>query len=591
MGYNFALPGERATGERTVNHLTPPYGGNLVNLMVGNRRLMDLRENSRDWPSWDLDHEQVCDLELILSGGFSPLDGFMDRADVESVCRRMRRTDGTLWPVPVSLDISAELAEQLAVGDRLALRDPEGVMLAVLTVDEVWRPDRAIETEALFGTADPNAPGVADFLRRTRPYAVAGPVEGIQLPVHYDYRELRLTPAELRRNFNRLGWRRVLAFQTHQTMHRAHQALTERVTQELGANLLIHPVVGHGRPWNADHYTRVRCYQAMLPHYPKDMVRLSLVPLISRGFGPREALLQAIVHQNHGCSHFMVGNDMRGSILDTVDAPGFDPDEARQMLDEHRDQLAITMVPYQEMVYLERSRGFVLLDEVPEGISAATITGAEVKRRLAEGRPLPDWYTFPGVERELRRRHPPRAEQGFTIFLTGLSGAGKSTIANALRVKLLELGGRGVALLDGDLVRKHLSSELGFSKEHRDLNIRRIGFVAAEITRAGGVAICAPIAPYDSVRREVRQMIEPGGGFILIHVATPIEVCEERDRKGMYAKARAGIVKEFTGVSDPYEVPDNADVVVDTSAATPEEAVREVLLYLERQGYISAVGE
>jgi len=574
-----------------VNHLTPAYGGNLVNLLVGNRRLMDLRESSRDWPSWDLDYGQVCDLELLLSGGFSPLDGFMDRADVESVCRRMRRRDGTLWPVPVSLDISAELAEQLAGGDRLALRDPEGVMLAVLTVDEVWRPDRAIETEALFGTVDPSLPLVADYLRRMRPFAVAGPVEGIQLPVHYDYRELRLTPVELRRKFKRLGWRRVLAFQTHQTMHCAQQVLTERVAQELGANLLIHPVVGHGRPWDADHYTRVRCYQALLPHFPKDMVRLSLVPLISRGFGPREALLQAIVHQNHGCSHFMVEHDTRGSILETADAPGFDQDEAKQLLDEHGDQLAITMVPHQEMVYLENRREFVSIDEVPEGVSAATITGAEVRRRLAEGRPLPDWFTFSGVERELRRRHPPRAGRGFTIFLTGLSGAGKSTIANALRVKLLELGGRGVALLDGDLVRRHLSSELGFSKEHRDLNIRRIGFVAAEITRAGGVSICAPIAPYDGVRREVRQMIEPVGGFILVHVATPIEVCEERDRKGMYAKARAGIVKEFTGVSDPYEVPDNAEVVVDTSAATPEEAVREVLLYLERQGYISAVGE
>jgi sulfate adenylyltransferase len=321
------------------------------------------------------------------------------------------------------------------------------------------------------------------------------------------------------------------------------------------------------------------------------MVRLSLLPLVSRGHGVREAMLQAIVHQNHGCSHFMVEHETGGSILETRDAPRFDPEEARRAVEEFSPELAIVMLPYREMAYLESRREFVPRDELPPDESPVTVTGAEIRKRLDEGRPLPGWFTFPGVERELRRRHPPRPDQGFTVFLTGLSGAGKSTIANALRVKLLEIGGRGVALLDGDLVRKHLSSELGFSKEHRDLNIRRIGFVASEITRAGGIAICAPIAPYDAVRREIRLMIEPWGGFILVHVATPIEVCERRDRKGMYAKARAGVVKEFTGVSDPYEPPPDADVVVDTSSATPEEAVREVLLHLERQGYISAAGE
>jgi len=574
-----------------VNHLTPAHGGSLVNLLVNDGRIEDLKQESRDWPSWDLDERQVCDLELLLGGGFSPLAGYMCRADVESVCDRMRLADGTLWPVPVSLDISAELGGSLGPGDRLALRDPEGVLLAVLNVEEVWRQDRQIDAEVLFGTADPSNPKVEEHLKRVRPWAVGGRVEGIQMPVHYDYRELRLSPAELRRKFKRLGWRRVLAFQTHQTMHRSQQALTERAAQEIGANLLIHPLVGRGRPGDADHYTRVRCYQALLPHYPKDMVRLSLLPLVSRGHGPREAILQAIVHQNHGCSHFMVEHETAGSILETRDAPGFDPDEARRVLEEHASELGIAMVPYREMVYLESRRAFVPRAELQPGEPPVTVTGAEIRARLDEGRPLPPWFTFPGVERELRRRHPPRAEQGFTVFLTGLSGAGKSTIANALRVKLLELGGRGVALLDGDLVRKHLSSELGFSKQHRDLNIRRIGFVAAEITRAGGIAICAPIAPYDAVRREVRQMVEPWGGFILVYVATPIEVCERRDRKGMYAKARAGVVKEFTGVSDPYQLPTNAEVVVDTSSATPEEAVREVLLHLERQGFISAVGE
>jgi sulfate adenylyltransferase len=411
------------------------------------------------------------------------------------------------------------------------------------------------------------------------------------MPVHHDFRELRLTPHELRRKFSRLGWRRVLAFQTHQTMHRAQQSLTELTAQELGANLLLHPVVGHSRPGDPDHYTRVHCYQSLLAQYPRDMARLSLLPLANRGCGPREAVLQAIVHRNHGCTHFMVDDGAGGSVLETQGAPAYDPGEARRLVDRHVDELQMTMLPFRQMVYVEAQRELVPGDEVPEGAGTFSISGVEVRERLASGDDLPEWFTFAGVERELRRRHPPRHEQGFTIFLTGLSGAGKSTIANALRVRLMELGGRGVTLLDGDLVRKNLSSELGFSREHRDLNIHRIGFVASEITRAGGVAICAPIAPYDSLRRHVRDMIEPWGGFILVYVATPLEICELRDRKGMYAKARAGIVKEFTGISDPYEPPRDAEVMLDTSEVTPQEASREVLLFLEREGYISASGE
>jgi sulfate adenylyltransferase len=556
--------------------------------MADEARVSELRESSRDWPSIDLAFAQVCDLELLLSGGFSPLCGFMGRAEYESVCSDMRLEDGTLWPIPLTLEIAEALAAQLAPGDSVALRDPEGVMLAALTVDEIWQPDRSVETSALIGEAGPGGRDGDGGLDLPPPVAVAGRVEGVQMPIHHDYREYRLTPQELRHSFVRLGWRRVLAFQTHQTMHRAQQNLTERTAQSLGANLLIHPVVGHSRPGDPDHYTRVRCYQSLLGHYPRDMARLSLLPLTTRGAGPREALLQAIVHRNHGCSHFMVDHGAGGSVLETQGAPDYDPSDARRLVDRYAEELLIEMLPFREMVYVEGRSEMVPVDEVPEGATTLAISGAEVRQRLASGDVLPEWFTFSGVERELRRRHPPRHRQGFTVFLTGLSGAGKSTIANALRVKLMELGGRGVALLDGDLVRKNLSSELGFSREHRDLNIHRIGFVASEITRAGGVAICAPIAPYDSLRRHVRDMIEPWGGFILVHVATPLETCEQRDRKGMYAKARAGIVKEFTGISDPYETPTDAEVVLDTSDVTPLEATREVLLFLERAGYISA---
>jgi sulfate adenylyltransferase len=558
--------------------------------MVDNGRQQELRALSLDWPSYDLDPIQVCDLELLLSGAFSPLEGFMGRADASSVLDRMRLADGTLWPIPITLDVGAELADGLAAGDRLALRDPEGVMLAAVTVDEVWEPDREAEAEQLFAGGAGGAANGARALLAKRPFAVAGKVEGVQLPVHYDFRELRLTPLELRRKFARLGWRRVLAFQTHQTIHRAQHNLALTMAQELGANLLIHPVVGLSGPGDADHYTRVRCYQELLNHFPKYLARLSLLPLASLGAGPREAVLQAIVHRNHGCTHFTVEPGNGGWVLETSGAPAYDPDEAVEQVSEHRSELGIEMLPRPAMGYVASEKTFVPLDKVPEGERPLTISAAEVRERLATGRELPEWFSFPGVERELRRRHPPRRRQGFTVFMTGLSGSGKSTLANALRVKLLELGGRGVALLDGDVVRKNLSSELGFSKEHRDLNILRIGFVASEITRAGGIAICAPIAPYDSVRTEVRNTVEPWGGFIMVHVATPLEVCEQRDRKGMYAKARAGIIKEFTGVSDPYEEPVDAEVKIDTSEVTPEEAVREVLLYLEHQGYISAEG-
>jgi len=574
-----------------LDNLIPPHGNKLVDLLVDEERVAEIREQSRDWPSVDLGPRQLCDLELLINGGYSPLTGFMGSADHGAVCTGMHLAIGTLWPLPVTLDVADDVAEGLSEGDTLALRDPEGVVLAVVRVAEVWQPDRDAEVRALFGTNDRSHPGVAQHLHRATEWSVAGPVEGIQPPVHYDYRELRLTPREVRHKFTRLGWRRVMAFQTHRTIHRAAQAMMVEAAGDVGANLLIHPIVGLSQPGDADHYTRIRCYQALMPHYPKFMARLNLLPMAPRGGGPREAVLQAIVHKNHGCTHFMVDFDGAGSVLETTGAPAYGSDEAAEVLAEHADELGVEFKKACEMVYLEHRKRFVAANEVPENGRVLRISADELRRRLDDGREIPDWYTYPEVARELHRTHPTRGAQGFTVFFTGLSGSGKSTIANALRVKLLEIGGRGVTLLDGDLVRTNLSSELGFSKEHRDLNIRRIGFVAAEITRAGGVAICAPIAPYSVVRREVREMVEPCGGFVLVHVSTPLEVCESRDRKGMYAKARAGIIKEFTGISDPYENPADADVVIDTAGVTPDEATREVLLFLERQGYISAQDE
>ncbi|RMH23292.1 MAG: bifunctional sulfate adenylyltransferase/adenylylsulfate kinase [Acidobacteria bacterium] len=569
-----------------ADHLIQPHGGPLVNLIADRDRQEELRSASRDWPSWTLTHRQLCDLELLLNGAFSPLTGFMTHAAYERVCREMRLPDGTLWPLPITLDVTPDVADQLAIGDQLALRDPEGVMLAVLHVEDRWQLDREEKAKRVYGTLDRRHPAVAHLFERPNVVALGGRVEGLQPPAHYDFVELRHTPGQLRRHFTRLGWRRVVAFQTRNPMHRAHVEITLRAAKEIEANLLIHPVVGMTKPGDVDHYTRVRCYQAVLKRYPQHTTMLSLLPLAMRMAGPREALLHAIVRKNYGCNAFIVGRDHAGPGVDRSGTPFYGPYDAQELVRKHEQELGITMVPFRRMVYVEDRGAYLTEDEVPEGARVLSISGSELRDRLALGHELPEWFTYPEVAEELRRTYPPRHRQGFTVFFTGLSGAGKSTIANVLMVKLLEMGGRPVTLLDGDIVRKNLSSELGFSKEHRDLNIRRIGFVASEITKNGGIAICAPIAPYDRVRKEVRRAIEAGGGFILVHVATPLEVCETRDRKGLYAKARAGLIKEFTGISDPYEVPDDADLTIDTADMTPEESAQRVLLHLEREGYV-----
>jgi sulfate adenylyltransferase len=570
-----------------TDHLIAPHGGVLVDLLTDSDQAAGIKSESRDWPSLDLTPRQLCDLELLMNGGFSPLKGFMAKADYDSVCAELRLADGTLWPVPITLDVPEELAKTLGAGSKLALRDPEGVMVAALDVDDVWQPDRQAEARAVFGTTNSEHPGVAQLVEQSNPFYVGGTIIGLEPVTHYDYKLLRHTPSELRAEFSKLGWTKVVAFQTRNPMHRAHQELTLRAAKEIEANLLIHPVVGMTKPGDVDHYTRVRCYQALLHRYPRKTALLSLLPLAMRMGGPREAVWHAIIRKNHGCTHLIVGRDHAGPGSDSSGKPFYGPYDAQELLEKHEAELGVAMVPFKLMVYVEDKDAYAPVDEIPEGTRTLNISGTDLRDRLARGTEIPEWFTFSDVSEELRRSHPPRHRQGLTIFFTGLSGSGKSTIANALIVKFLEMGGRPVTLLDGDLVRKHLSSELGFSKEHRDINIKRIGYVASEITKNGGIAICAPIAPYDSVRKDVRSMIQPLGGFLLVHVATPLEVCEQRDRKGLYAKARAGIIKEFTGISDPYEEPADADIVIDTTQLTAEEAAQQIVLHCEREGYVA----
>ena len=538
--------------------------------------------------SHDLTPRQICDLELLMNGGFYPLKGFLAEDDYDSVVDTMRTTDGTLWPIPVTLDVSTDFAAKVEVGQDIALRDQEGVILATMTVTDKWVPNKTREAEHVFGADDSAHPAVNYLHNQAGAVYLGGPVTGIQQPVHYDFKARRDTPNELRAYFRKMGWSRIVAFQTRNPLHRAHQELTFRAAREAQANLLIHPVVGMTKPGDVDHFTRVRCYEAVLDKYPSATTHLSLLNLAMRMAGPREALWHAIIRKNHGLTHFIVGRDHAGPGKNSAGQDFYDPYAAQDLVRTHQAEVGIEMVDFKQMVYVQEKAQYYPIDELPEGASVLDISGTELRRRLREGIEIPDWFSFPEVVTQLRRTSPERSKQGFTVFFTGFSGSGKSTIANALMVKLMEMGGRPVTLLDGDLVRKNLSSELGFSKEHRDLNIRRIGYVASEITKNGGIAICAPIAPYATTRRAVREDVEQFGAFIEVHVATSIEECERRDRKGLYKLAREGKIKEFTGISDPYDMPANPELRLDTEMVAVDHCAHQVILKLESLGLIKA---
>ncbi len=557
-------------------------------LMVHFRRVERLKQEAVQCPSVDLNARQVCDLELLLNRALYPLEGFMGRGDYECVLDSMRLEEGTVWPVPICLDLPEVVASRLELGGLLGLRDPEGFLLAILQVSDVWAPDKTREAEAVFGTSDPEVhPGVRRFLEQTHPFYVGGRIEGLHLPQHYDFSQLRLPPSETHRRFSQNGWRRVIGFQTERPLHCAHKEMIQHAAREVGASIFLQPVVGHGVWGRVDHFTRVRCFQEFAARFPRNMIDVGLLPLALRHAGPREALLQAIVRRNFGCTHFMVADDQADPYACQNGAERFYPQyKAQHLVQEYAGETGIDMVPLKHMVYVEDKAQYLPQDEVPEGMRVKEISSRELERRLEFDLQIPEWFSFPEVVRELRVAHPPRHKQGFTVFLTGLSGAGKSTLAKVLYVRFMEMRDRPVTLLDGDIVRKNLSSELSFTREHRELNVRRIGFVASEITKNGGIAVCAPIAPYEDSRRLNRELIEGYGGYIEIFMATPLTVCEQRDRKGLYAKARAGVVQGVTGIDDPYIPPSDPELEIDTSEMTPTEAAQEVLLYLEEQGYI-----
>jgi sulfate adenylyltransferase len=562
----------------------------IPELFAPTKDLKKLKIEAANLVSWDLTQRQCCDLELLMNGGFYPLNGFLNEKDYFSVLENMRMADNSLWPIPINLDVSKIFAKDLKINQKISLRDPEGVILAILEISDIYTPNKEKEAELVFGTNDIAHPSVNYLHNKAGDVYLGGKIIGIQPVVHYDFRAIRDTPNELRSFFQKVGWDRIVAFQTRNPLHRAHQELTFKAAKEAQANLLIHPVVGMGKPGDIDHFTRVRCYEAVINQYPATTTSMSLLNLAMRMAGPREAIWHGLIRKNHGCTHLIIGRDHAGPGKDSNGDSFYGPYDAQKLFKEYEDEMGIEMVDFKHMVYVQERAQYEPFEEIKDKdkITVLNISGTELRRRLNEGLDIPEWFSFPSVVKELRKTKPARSKQGFTVLFTGFSGSGKSTIANALLIKLMEMGGRPVTLLDGDVVRKNLSSELGFSKEHRDLNIRRIGYVASEITKNGGIAICAPIAPYASTRDAIREDIEKFGAFIEIHVATSIEECERRDRKGLYKLAREGKIKEFTGISDPYDVPQCPELSLETEDIDVDKCAHQVILKLESMGLIKA---
>ena len=554
-----------------------PHGKTLVSFHLSADELSEYSELSNKTASLTLSLKQQCDFEMIANGAFSPLSTFNNQKDYEEILLNNKLSNGLVWPIPIVLDVPDQFLKSLDKNEYISLRNAEGFLLAILKVNEFWAPDKKEEANSVFKSNDPNHPGVDYLFNHTNNNYISGELVPIQSNKYFDFTHLRKSPQEVRDFFRLNNWKDVIAFQTRNPMHRAHYELTKLAMDEHNSKLLIHPVIGMSKPGDIDHFTRVKCYQHIIKYYPENSVELSLINLAMRMAGPKEALWHAIIRKNYGCNRIIIGRDHAGPGVNAEGKPYYQPYDAQELIAQYQEELEIKMVPFKEMVFAKNKKTYLPLDKIEQDDPIEKLSGTQFKELLQQRTEIPTWYSFPEVIHELRKRFPKLHNQGLTVFFTGLSGAGKSTLANAIMYKLMETEDRPITLLDGDIVRQHLSSELGFSKEDRDIHVKRIGYVASEITKHGGVAICAPIAPYSNTRKVVRNMIDEVGSFVEIHVATPLSVCEERDTKGLYKQARAGKILDFTGVSDPYEEPENPEITVDTSDITVEESSALIL--------------
>lgn len=566
-----------------LTELIPPYGGQLVNLLPstpGERE--DLKRRAGMLPFVQITARSVCDLELLASGAFSPLDRFMGKSDYDSVVHDMKLAGGRLFPIPITLPVNP--FDGLKLDAEIALRGPQNEILAILRVEDIYSWDYETEVKNVFGTLDTRHPLVSEMTGWGKHY-VSGALKVLELPKHYDFVHLRSTPETVRGRLRALGFNNVVAFQTRNPMHRSHEELTRRAMEKIEGALLIHPTVGITRKEDIDYYTRVRCIQTLVEnHLPGDRTMMAILPMAMRMAGPREALWHMIIRRNFGASHFIIGRDHASPGKDSYGKPFYGPYDAQELAAKHEGELGIKSVTFQEFGYFAEEQRYEEMDKIPNGKQVLTISGTEIRDHLHSGRLLPEWYTRPEIARILARTYPPKNEQGFCLWFTGLPSAGKSTIAEILSVKLYEAG-RKLTVLDGDVVRTHLSKGLGFNREDRDINILRIGFVASEIVRHNGVVLCAAVSPYRSTRDQVRSMF-PQGNFIEVYVNTPVEVCARRDVKGMYAKASRGEIKGFTGIDDPYEPPVNPEVSVDTVQLSADQSANTIFNILSEHAFI-----
>ena len=564
--------------------LIAPYGGKLVDLLVPAEEIDKVKAYASHLPSLQLSERARCDLELLAVGGFSPLDRFMGQADYQSVLDEMRLADGHIFPMPITLPVDDKEVALLEVGKDVALRDAKNNLLAVMTVEEIYPWNLEEVADKVFGSQDLRHPLVAE-MHRWGKNNISGALRVLQLPPHHDFKDLRMTPAQTRARLEQYD-RDVVAFQTRNPLHRVHEELTKRASEQIDGVLLLHPVVGMTKPGDVDHYTRVRTYKTLAAnYYDADRIVLSLLPLAMRMAGPREALWHALIRRNYGANHLIVGRGHAGPGKDSQGRPFYGPYDAQELVTRFSDELGVKMVPFRELRYLPDEDRYEEVSRIAPNRETLSISGTQVRNDyLYKGRQLPAWFTRREVAEILSESYPPAHRQGVCIWLTGLCGSGKSTTADVLTVLLME-NGRQVTVLDGDVVRTHLSKGLGFSKADRDINIRRIGFVAGEIVRHGGTVICAAVSPYRATRNNVRNLVG-SHNFIEVFVDTPLDVCEERDVKGLYAKARRGEIKNFTGIDDPYERPQHAEVTLDTVSSTPQKNAHLIVAYLKQRGFI-----
>lgn len=573
--------------ETAVNsNLIEPYGGILVNLLVPEEKKQEVKTYAGELPSIQLSDRQVCDLELLATGAFSPLDCFMGEADYQSVLDDMRLVNGHLFPIPITLSVDSEAG--IEQGKDIALRNSKYELLAVMTVEDIYEWDQSELCQKVFGSEDSRHPLVAE-MHKWGKLNISGKLQVIELPKHFDYQNLRMTPAQAREKLKEIGCKNIVAFQTRNPLHRVHEELTKRACEAVDGVLLLHPVVGLTKPGDVDHFTRVRAYKALVEqYYEPGRILLSLLPLAMRLAGPREALWHAIIRRNYGANYLIVGRDHAGPGKDSSGKPFYGPYDAQELVEQHSKEIGVGMVPFREFVYLPDKDIYEEVSKIKPDTKTASISGTQVREEyLNKGKPLPEWFSRPEVAEILSDAYPARHRQGVCVWFTGLSGSGKSTTADVLTV-LMQEHGRNVTVLDGDVVRTNLSKGLGFSKADRDTNILRIGYVASEIIRHGGIVICAAVSPYRATRNDVRNMMGEEH-FVEVFVDTPLEVCEARDTKGMYAKARRKEITGFTGIDDPYEEPRNPEVSLDTVNQTPEENARKLLNYLIERGFVRSM--